>query len=83
MPPYFPGKPSKASLEKRFESISKIGMVFRSYSKVADKEKFYVIIGVSFDSVLVRRSKRIIQAIRAWWTSGRFWQKNYSGKSKK
>lgn len=33
--------------------MPKIGMVFRSFSKVAQKNKFYVIAGVSQDSILV------------------------------
>ncbi|MBA3012349.1 MAG: hypothetical protein FP812_19265 [Desulfobacula sp.] len=33
--------------------MPKIGMVFRSFSKVAQKEKFYVVAGISEDSILV------------------------------
>lgn len=44
---------SKEDRKKQFVDLSKVGLVFRSYSKIVEKEKFYVVIGVSEDSVLI------------------------------
>lgn len=53
MPPYSLGQQSKEDRKKTFENLPKKGMVFRSFSKIAHKEKFFVVVGVSKDSVLV------------------------------
>ena len=49
----FPDQPSREELKERFKQESKVGMVFKSFSKVAGKEKYFVVVGVSGDQLLV------------------------------
>ena len=53
MPSYFPGLSSREELKERFKQESKVGMVFKAFSKDAQKEKYFVVAGISEDQILV------------------------------